>query len=331
MPPFAIGDRSAVRVDRQEGRHIFTDELMRFAERVSDPRLTAVIEHLQRPVHVAVRGRAGVGRGAVARALGSAGLVVGDGDADVVVVVVAEAVKPEDRALLDGSAPSLMALNKADLLRVGGRRRAAQCRAVTGVPTVPMIALLADVALDEELIAALRVLVGGPELTSVDAFLCGDHRLPFATRARLLETLDRFGIANAAAALERGVDPASLPEVLRRLSGIDDVVAQLEAVAAPVRYERVRAAIRELQALAVQSDRVASFLSADDTVLAVMAAAVDVVEADGLQVDRGDDPAAHLRRAVHWRRFSRGPVSPLHRSCGADISRGSLRLLGRGR
>jgi hypothetical protein len=45
----------------------------------------------------------------------------------------------------------------------------------------------------------------------------------------------------------------------------------------------------------------------------------------------GDDAAAHLRRAVHWRRYSRGPVDALHRSCGADIARGSLRLLGRTR
>jgi hypothetical protein len=62
-------------------------------------------------------------------------------------------------------------------------------------------------------------------------------------------------------------------------------------------------------------------------VLAVMSAAVDVVEAVGVQVDRGDDATAHLRRAVHWRRYSRGPVGALHCSCGADIARGSLRLL----
>jgi hypothetical protein len=55
---------------------------------------------------------------------------------------------------------------------------------------------------------------------------------------------------------------------------------------------------------------------------------VGVVEA-GVAVDRGDDAAAHLRRAVRWRRYSRGPVDALHRSCGADIARGSLRLLGR--
>jgi hypothetical protein len=100
-----------------------------------------------------------------------------------------------------------------------------------------------------------------------------------------------------------------------------------------VRYRRVRAAIAELEALAVQSgdSRIAEFLAADDTVIAVMAAAVAVVEGTGLVVDPEDRPRAHLRRAVHWRRYSRGPVNALHRSCGADISRGSLRLLGRTR
>jgi len=100
-----------------------------------------------------------------------------------------------------------------------------------------------------------------------------------------------------------------------------------------VRYRRVRSALAELNSLAVQSgdERLPEFLSTDDTVLAVMAAAVDVVEAEGAAVDRGDDAAAHLRRAVHWQRYSRGPVDALHRSCGADIARGSLRLLGRTR
>jgi hypothetical protein len=102
-------------------------------------------------------------------------------------------------------------------------------------------------------------------------------------------------------------------------------------VAAPLRYRRVQTTIRELRSLAVLSDddKLAEFLSTDETVLAVMAAAVDVVEAAGVMVDRGDDAAAHLYRAVHWRRYSRGPVDTLHRSCGVDIARGSLRLVGR--
>jgi hypothetical protein len=62
-----------------------------------------------------------------------------------------------------------------------------------------------------------------------------------------------------------------------------------------------------------------------------MAAAVDVVQACGLTVDRGDDADAHVRRAVHWRHYAHGPVDVTHRCCAADISRGSLRLLGRAR
>ena len=92
----------------------------------------------------------------------------------------------------------------------------------------------------------------------------------------------------------------------------------------------MRAAIAELHALAVQSgdQQLAELLRTDDTVLAVMGAAVEVVEAEGMHVDRGDGPAAHRRRAAYWRRYGSGPVNALHRSCSADICRGSLRLLG---
>jgi hypothetical protein len=56
-----------------------------------------------------------------------------------------------------------------------------------------------------------------------------------------------------------------------------------------------------------------------------MAAAMEVAEASGLQVG----PAGHLPRALHWQRYSAGPVGDLHRACGADLARGSLRLWSR--
>ena len=228
-----------------EGHQIFVDVLTRFAEQSRNPRLTPIIARIAVPLCVAVLGRDGVGRGTVGAALTRAGVTVTPDPtaADVHVLVIAEALKPEDRAhLANADRPIVTVLNKADLtgLSDGGPmtradRRAADCRALTGVPTVPMVALLATADLNDELMSALRVLVTEPaDLTSTDA-----------------------------------------------------------------------------------------------TVLAVMAAAVDVVEAAGVEVDRGDDSAAHLRRAVHWRRYSRGPVGALHRSCGADIARGSLRLIGR--
>jgi hypothetical protein len=302
--------------------------------------LRPVIARLAAPIRVAVRGRDGVGRGTVAAALAASGVAVTTDTtaADVQVVVIAEALKPEDRALLAADEPSVTVLNKADLTGLGdggplarAYRRAADCRVLTGVSTVPMIALLATAELDDELMWALRMLVTEPaDLTSTDAFVGASHSVPAELRQRLLATLDRFGIASALLALGQGADVSS---VLRRASQVDRVVEHIAAAAAPVRYRRLQTAIAELRCIAVLSDdcQLADFLSTDEAVLGVMSSAVDVVEAVGVQVDRGDDAAAHLRRAVHWRRYSRGPVSVLHRCCGADIARGSLRLLGQAR
>jgi hypothetical protein len=310
---------------------------MRFAEHSNGPRLQPVVVRLAAPIRIAVLGRDGVGRGAVAAALAASGVTVtaDASSADVQVVVIAEALKPEDRALLAADKPSVMVLNKADLTGLGGggplaraHRRAADHRAVTGVPTVPMVALLATAELDDELMWALGAMVTEPaDLTSTDAFVGSAHSVPGQLRRRLLATLDRFGIATALLALGEGADVSA---VLRRASQLDRVVEHIAAAAAPVRYRRLQTAVNELCCIAVLSDddQLADLLSTDATVLAMMSAAVDVVEAVGVQVDRGDDAAAHLRRAVHWRRYSCGPVSALHRSCAADIARGSLRLLG---
>lgn len=303
--------------------------------------MTPIIRRVAAPLRVAVQGRDGVGRGTVVSALALAGVAVtpDDAAADVHVVVIAETLKPEDHAMLRSDRPALVVLNKADLTGFGAdgpltlaHRRAAGYRALTGVPTVPMVALLAVADLDGELISALHTLVSQPaELTSTDAFVQSPHVLPRNVRLRLLDALDRFGIAHAVVAIGEGTATAALPDLLRRLSQIDRVVAHIEAAAAPVRYRRVLAAMAELRSLAMRSgdSELADFLSSDETILTVMAAAVEVVEAAGVRVETGDDAASHLRRAVRWRRYSRGPVDTLHRSCGADISRGSLRLLGR--
>ena len=319
----------------REGHQIFTDELTRFAQRSGEPRIAALIDDVRGPLRVAVHGRDGVGRGTVAAALAAAGVTVADErTADVDVVVVAEALKPEDRAMIDAR-PTLVVLNKADLAGFGAGgpiavadRRAAEIGALTGAPTVPLVGLLAVARLDDELTGALRVLITEPaDLTSTDGFLRGDHSVRREVRARLLECLDLFGIAHGVLALRQGADAAELPAVLRRLSCVDRVVARLAAVGAEVRYRRVRTALTRLRALAAHDvPALADFLSGDDAVLAVMAAAVDVVQAEGLTVDAGDEPSAHLRRAQRWHRYSRGPVSPVHRDCGADICRGSLRL-----
>jgi hypothetical protein len=324
------------------GHQIFVDTLTQFAEKSRNPRLTPLLAYLSGPMRIAVLGRDGVGRGTVATALTASGATVTPdaAAADVHVVVIAESLKPEDRALLAAAdRPAVLVLNKADLTGLGdggpltrAYRRAADYRGQTGVPTVPMVALLATAELDRELLSALRVLVTDPaDLTSTDAFVGTGHSLRPEVRRRLLAALDRFGIARVILALIEGADDATVSTVLRRASQVDRVVEHIDAAAAPVRYRRMRSAVGELHSLAVQSGdaRLAKFLSTDEAVLAVMAAAVDVVEAAGVRVDRGDDAASHVRRSVQWRRYSRGPVNALHRSCGADIARGSLRLLGR--
>lgn len=57
-----------------------------------------------------------------------------------------------------------------------------------------------------------------------------------------------------------------------------------------------------------------------------MQAAAGALRAAGFEVDDGQSPAAHLRRALHWHRYSNGPVPDLHRAYGRDVARGSLRL-----
>ena len=89
------------------------------------------------------------------------------------------------------------------------------------------------------------------------------------------------------------------------------------------RYRRLVTALDRLPASGPGGDRAAGFLGGDPAVLARMSLAAEVMGADGPEVGPG---AGHLRRALHWQRYGRGPVSQLHRSCAADIARGSLRL-----
>ncbi len=311
----------------------------RYAAQGDDPLLGAVHARLRAPLAAAVVGRPGVGRAAVACALSGAGVKVVSGAADAAdlrVVVIAEAMKPEDVAALDVDGPAVVVLNKADLAGrvVGGPlaaagRVAADIAAAVGRPVVPMIAHLADVELDDQLVEALRTLATTPaDMTSADAFLGGDHVVPAPVRQLLLERLDRFGLAHAVLAVVEGASPAAVSARLRTLSQTAAVVERLAGTAAEVGYRRVCAALAELHRSAAQTrdGALAAFLATDDVVLAVMAAAVGVVEASGLHVDPGDDPGTHLRRAVQWRRYADGPLDALHRRCAADISRGSLRL-----
>lgn len=304
-----------------QGRQTFVDELARFAAEVADARWTGIAERLGAPLRIAVSGRRGVGRRTVAHALARAGLEVTPAGADLEVYVIAEAVKPEDRdALAAARHPVLTVWNKADLTD-----------RPTAAPAEPMVGLLAVAALDDLLDdtrwAALRALATRPaDLSCPDSFLAGAHLLPVETRRGLLDTVDLFGIGQAIAAIGRGESKAQVQALLRRLSRIDAVVHQIGAAGAEVHYRRLLGAVAELEALAVTDRRAAAFLVRDATVIARMAAAAEVAEAAGLPLERCDQRAAHLRGAVRWQRYSRGPVSAVHRAAAADIARGSLRL-----
>jgi hypothetical protein len=283
-------------------------------------------------LRVAVSGRRGVGRSTVAHALAQAGNLRGtitlttSSAADVDLYVLADAVKPEDRVAIGAvTRPLLVVLNKADLIATtesgrhpngptaAARARCVQLSAAAGVPVEPVVGILAVDGLDDALWSALRALAGG-------------HPVDVELRRRLVDALDDFGVAQATAAIRHGATRAGVVSLLRSLSCIDEVVDKIEALSAPVRYQRVLDAVAELETLAVTDRRIREFLSSDDTVVARMMAAVDVVEAAGMDVERGDTAAAHLRRAVDWQSYRRGPVAATHRACGADIVRGSLRL-----
>ncbi|HET9892369.1 MAG TPA: hypothetical protein VFQ42_17900 [Mycobacterium sp.] len=347
-----------------QGHRTFVDELARFAAGHVDPRVTAIAQRAAAPLRVAVRGRRGVGCRTVRRALDGAGRSSGieveippvERGADATVYVITEVVKPEDtEAIATAGHPVLAVLNKADLAGslsgrggdgpiAAARARCTELSALIGVPMEPMTGLLAVAALDDldsTLWTALSTLAAHPGASacfdgSFARFLTADAPVPTEVRRRLLETLDLFGTALAVAAFRQGRTPAQVLTLLHRMSGVDGVMARIGALGAEARYQRVLDAVAELEALAVGGgrlgERISGFLSRDATVVARMAAAVDLAEAAGL--DPGDrrprdahrDPSAHLPRAVRWQRYSRASASELHRACGADIARGSLRL-----
>ena len=316
-----------------------------FADALAGAGLARLADRVRAPLRVGVGGRRGVGVSTVVAALRGSGFDAAHhaeaNDREVDVYVVAEVLKPEDNAALAAARrPAYIVFTKADLAGFGpggplsrARRQADRLTALTGVPAGPLAGLLAAFdagALDGDALAALRRMVGHPaDLRSPDAFVTTPHPVAAAMRTHLIETLDLFGIAHAVMALrgDPGAGADRLAAVLRRVSGVEEVRRGIERAGAQVRYNRVAAVCDELEVRAITDATVARFLRCDDTVLARMSAAVDVVEAAGLAVDRSDEPAAHLERATLWRRYAAGPVSAVHRRCGADISRGSLRLI----
>lgn len=313
--------------------------------------MTTIAETVAAPLRVEVCGRRGVGCSTVARALDRAdGIRAAEvrsrfhPDADVVVYVIAEVVKPEDSeavGAISARLPVLVVLNKADLAGFAGegpiaaaRARCAEFAGLLGVPVQPMIGLLAALDDLDDAWGDVRELV---------ALLAAANPVPVERRRRLLNSLDLFGTALAVAAVGKGYSAAQLRALLRQASCVDAVVAKIHALCAELRYRRVLDAVAALEALAVcescsgdrLAERITRFLAHDDTVVARMADATDLVHAAGLPDGPrsglvADGPDEHLSRAVRWQRYSvDSSVGDVQRVCAADIARGSLRLWSR--
>lgn len=251
------------------------------------------------PLRVRVTGRPGAGRRTVAQALRGAGIAVADADGggDVDVYVFVETLTADDRAALAGSVrPTVAVLNKADIEGFGGGgtmagvvERCRQLRRETGVPVRPLSALLAVAGTDPQIPDGVL----GP-LRTLAFGACLDR----TARQRLAADLDVLGTALAVAALRGGPGPSALPELWRGASGIGEVLAEIDRAGAAIRY---RSAVGPARLAAAHS----------------VLGAVDSI---------GRGPSDHLARAIHWQRYARGPVSPLHRACALDAARGALRL-----
>ncbi|OBJ42373.1 hypothetical protein A5630_20995 [Mycolicibacterium mucogenicum] len=124
---------------------------------------------------------------------------------------------------------------------------------------------------------------------------------------------------------------AALRGLTDEVPGLAHVVAGPDVGDAAGRYRSICAVLGEIawEASELDDDRVCRWLASDTIAALRTAAATAALAADGLVVDAAMDPDAHLRRALHWRRYGRRTPAELHRRCAADVSRGSLRLLAR--
>lgn len=292
-------------------------------------RLENLLSGVREPLDVRVLGRPGVGCRTVIRALRSLGIRATAAAGELDVYVFSETLKPEDLAALSRS-PQLVIFNKADLIGFGAapidaaRGRCSELTQQFRLPFEPLASLAAIAGtdanvLDESAWTALEKLVAQPaDLGSVDGFLSCPHGVPRDIRGKLLTDLDLYGIGCAVAMLRSGGDRQSVRAALRQASGVDGVLAALERASAPLRYQRLAAALKRADA---------DWAACDEVVLAKMDAAARVLAGVGMAPEPVDDAAGYLRRAIAWDRNSRGFLSPLYRACSADIVRGSLRLL----
>ncbi|GAB2637608.1 hypothetical protein GCM10027169_01890 [Gordonia jinhuaensis] len=237
-------------------------------DHLTDDDRTSVLDALRRhtePMRIAVVGRERTGRDTVARAVRErfhvSPIGPGDddaGDADAWIYVLVSGVRQEDREAISRlpADRTVVVLSKADTLGSWEEARAVarRCEAVVRRPVLALMPLLATALLRDDEFFFLRSLAAeGEQMPSMAGeFLTGgsDER---AVRTRLLRRLDQFGIDLALTVLASApeVDATRLAELLRGVSGIDELAELLSGLEEPVlalREDRLRRTLDRIAA-----------------------------------------------------------------------------------
>ncbi len=335
-------------------------ELGRLIERVrsADPEaatpVRAAIEDYERPLLIHIAGRAGVGKSAVASALGLDGAIETTAvdspdapdptlDGDVVIYVVAETAMRADRDAL-ATVPAenkVVLLNKADAIDSDWSAALARANEYTnslGVHTVPLVARLAatvsTVSVTPTEAASLRTLAAtnDPTITmSADLFLAANVLVDVRARATMLDRWGLYGLDCAIGALtaDADLDAHSLTQLLYAASGLVAARAAVDNLirrAVAVRGGRLLDTFERLAARSLAGrvrDEIEQFLGGDTAAQLGLTAALASPAITDVPIDqRVSEPAdadTALRLAGWWRSFAAGDV-------GAPAQRAALRI-----
>lgn len=312
------------------------------------------VEEFERPVVVQIAGRAGVGKSAVAKALGIDGAVETSAvdnpdapdpmlDGDVVIYVLAEAATQADRDAL-ATVPAenkVVLLNKADA--IDGEWAAALARAneythSLGAHAVPLVAGLAATASTASLTpaeaASLRTIAAAndPTITmSSDLFLAANVLVDVRARTTMLGRWGLYGLGCAIDALTRDpdLDTDALTQILYAAAGLDLAHTAVQRRIGRSKAVRGGLLLDSLERLAARSlagrvrDEIEQFLGGDTAAQLGLEAALACPAITDVPIDqRVAEPAEAdiaLRLAGWWRSFAAGDV-------GAPAQRAALRI-----
>lgn len=329
-------------------------ERVRSADANAAAAVRGAIDDFERPVVVHIAGRAGVGRSAVAKALGIDGAVETTAvdspddpdptlDGDVVIYVLAAAATRADRDAL-ATVPAenkVVLLNKADAIDGDWAAALATANEYThslGVHTVPLVAGLgataSTVTVTPAEAASLRILAAAndPTITlSSDLFLAANVLVDVRARTTMLSRWGLYGLRCAVDALanDADLDTDALTQILYAASGLDPARAAVHSRIRRSNAIRGGRLLDTFERLAARSlagrvrDEIEQFLEGDTAAQLGLVAALACPAITDVPIDqRIPEPAdadTALRLAGWWRSFAAGDV-------GAPAQRAALRI-----